>query len=35
MLREWPEPGGVMRQYKLTIDIFRIIKDELIKMDMR
>jgi hypothetical protein len=29
---EWPSPGGVMRQYQIVVDIFRIIKDEEAKM---
>jgi hypothetical protein len=31
---EWPEFGGVMRQYRVIVDIFRTIKDELTKISM-
>jgi len=25
---EWPDPGGVMDQYQIVVDIFTTIKDE-------
>lgn len=25
---EWPEPGGVLAQSNLTVEIFRVLKDE-------